>query len=130
MYVKCNNSEFLTWFEGDFFKIKEISGATSFQPCEPKEERNINTNLLYILGRSVVKRFLYIEFDFENSTLTINNKTYNVLINYEFTYKKTRGNNILAYNGLKGLYSFILDSMNIKESPFSITTLDFLEKLA
>lgn len=131
MYIKCNTEKqnFLTWYEGDFYHIKEITGATQFQPCEPEEEKIIFTNLFYILRNS--KKNIFIHFDFENQTITIEGKKqYKIIENYEFTYKKTRGNNILAYGGIKGFYKFVLESMNIKNSPFCITTFNFLERLS
>lgn len=130
MYVKCNNAEFLTWFRGDFFHIKTASGATQFQACEPEEEKEIKTNLFYIIGNETIKKAIYIKFDFENSTFEVNNIIYNVVNNYEFTFKKTRGNNILAINGIFGFYNFILSSMNIEKSAFSSYTYGVLEKLA
>lgn len=130
MYIKCNTEKqnFLTWYEGDFYHIKEVTGATQFQPCEPEEEKNIFTNLFYIL-RS--KKNIFIHFDFENEKITIDGKKqYKIIENYEFTYKKTRGKNILAYGGIKGFYKFVFESMNIKNSPFCITTFNLLENLA
>ena len=130
MYIKCSTEKqnFLTWYEGDFYHIKEITGATKFQPCEPEEEKNIFTNLFYIL-RS--KKNIFIHFDFENEKITIDGKKqYKIIENYEFTFKKTRGNNILAINGIKGFYKFVLESMNMNKSAFASYTFGVLENLA
>ena len=130
MYIKCSNEKqnFLTWYENDFYHIKEVTGATKFQPCEPEEEKNIFTNLFYIL-RS--KKNIFIHFDFKNEKITIDGKReYKIIENYEFTFKKTRGNNLLAINGIKGFYKFVLESMNSEKSPFSSYTFGVLENLA
>lgn len=130
MYIKCSNEKqnFLTWYENDFFHIKEVTGAPKFQPCEPEEEKTIFTNLFYIL-RS--KKNIFIHFDFENEKITIDGKKqYKIIENYEFTFKKTRGNNLLAINGIKGFYKFVLESMNSEKSPFARYTFGVLENLA
>jgi hypothetical protein len=130
MYIKCSTEKqnFLTWYEKDFYHIKEITGATNFQPCEPEEEKNIFTNLFYML-RS--KKNIFIHFDFKNEQITIDGKKqFKIIVNHEFTFKKTRGNNILAANGIKGFYSFVLESMNTEKSAFSSYTFGVLENLS
>ena len=131
MYIKCNTEKqnFLTWYEGDFYHIKEITAATQFQPCEPEEEKTIFTNLFYIMRNS--KKNIFIHFDFENEKITIDGKKqYKIIQNYEFTFKKTRSNNILAINGIKGFYKFVLESMNMNKSAFASYTFGVLENLA
>jgi hypothetical protein len=130
MYIKCSNEKqnFLTWYEGDFYHIKEITGATTFQPCEPGEEKTIFTNLFYILRSG---KNLFLHFDFENETITIDGKKrLKIIENQEFTFKKTRGNNLLACNGIKGFYKFVLESMNYKDTAFYTYTFGVLQNLA
>lgn len=132
MYIKCKNNEssFLTWFEGDIFLIKEPTKATQFQPCEIDEQKNIKTDLFYIIGFDKIKKSLFIKFDFQNSTFEVNGKKYNVTQNHEFTFKKIRGKNILANGGILGFYDFILTSMNREKSAFYTYTFGVLEKLS
>lgn len=114
MYKKnltfTNEPNILFYAECDLFYIKQITGISGFQPCELKEETNTKFNrILYNYGNDKgIKGYLFMDFDFENSTVTIDGKTMNIIHNYEFTYKKTRGNNILAVNGIEGFYNTVV----------------------
>jgi len=131
MYIKCksNESNFLTWYRGDFFHIKEVSNANQYQACEIDEHKQIKSDLLYIIGNESIRKSIYIKFDFENSTFELNGKKFNVIKDYEFTFKKIKGNNLLALNGIEGFYNFILESMNLKDSAFCSYTFGVLQKL-
>jgi hypothetical protein len=124
MYIKLLDNQALTYFREDFFYLKELTQNVSFQPLSENENKEFKT-LFYIFGNSKnnTLKVLRLDFDFEKSILTIDNKkSFNIVANYEFTVKKSRGNNILANGGIKGIYEFIFESMNIEKSAFSSWT--------
>lgn len=75
-----------------------------------------------------ILKSIMIQFDFENNTVTIGNKTYKVESCSEFTYKilKTK---IKAIDGIHGFYKFIIEAMHV-DSPFNTTTFSLLEKIS
>lgn len=91
-------------------------------------EKYFNTFLysFYNIHGQRVKN-LMVHFDFENSTITVNNRTLKVETDREFTYKvlKTK---IKAINGIKGLYKHILESMH-SNSVFNCSTYNVLCKI-
>ena len=111
-------------------EIKKEYNYTGFAACEAGEEKKRFDVLLYrffnVYGDTVKKYSCLIYFDFANSTITANNKTLKVIEDHGYTYKiqKTQ---IKAARGISGLYSFIVDAMNI-ESPFNSDLSSFLEK--
>lgn len=120
-------------------EANKLCGATSFQVIEERKdtkfyeftyndssfvkdiEKYFNT-LLYsfynIYGQRVNN--LIVHFDFENSVITVNDRTLKVVEDREFTYKvlKTK---IKAINGIKGLYKHILGAMHIDSALNSST---------
>ena len=131
MYIKLLDNQALTYFREDFFYLKELTQNVSFQPLSENENKEFKT-LFYILGNSKnnTLKVLRFDFDFEKSILTIENKkSFNIVDNYEFTIKKSKGNNILANGGIRGIYKFIFESMNIEKSAFSSWTFHALNGL-
>lgn len=131
MYIKLLDNQALTYFREDFFYLKELTQNVSFQPLSENENKEFKT-LFYILGNSKnnTLKVLRFDFDFEKSILTIENKkSFNIVDNYEFTIKKSKGNNILANGGIRGIYKFIFDSMNLDSSAFASWTFHALNGL-
>ena len=113
-YVKNYDADqkkgFIYYGGTDFHHVRKITNLTSFQPCEDREHLN-NTfdNVIYFWRN----QYHILNFDFKNSKVTINGKTFNIILNYEFTYKKTHGNNILAIGGVEGFFKHIVDSIAV-----------------
>jgi len=73
------------------------------------------------------KAIVKVSFDYENNVMLVDGKKFNVLNNSEFTYKKTKGNNIEA-SCIYRLAEHIKESANSK-NVFHHTTQAFLLKL-
>lgn len=70
----------------------------------------INFNVYNVQLTKIIKPVINIKFDFDNNTITVNNKTKKVEKDNTYTYKilKTK---IKAVNGLVGLYNHITQSI-------------------
>ena len=70
---------------------------------------------------------MLVNFDFDNSTITVNGNTLKVVEDSDFVYKvlKTK---VKAINGIEGLYKHILEAMHV-ESPFNCATWNILTKI-
>lgn len=68
-----------------------------------------------------------VNFDFDNSTITVNGRAVRVEKDNEYTYKvlKTK---VKSINGIKGLYKHILESMYV-DSVFNCATWNVLAKI-
>lgn len=78
-----------------------------------------------IYGQRV--KSIMVNFDFDNSTITVNGQTVKVEEDNEYTYNvlKTK---VKAINGIKGLYKHILESMYV-DSVFNCATWNVLAKI-
>lgn len=128
----------LIFFNCDFAHVWALPFGNSIQRCESanssmyshqrEEYARKFKRVIYTFGNSEkIKKYLVLDFDFENNKVTINNKIFNVGHSLEFIYKKTRGNNIQCINGIEGFYKHIVDCMNY-ESAFNYHMLCTLEK--
>ena len=88
-------------------------------------QKHFNTVLysFYNIYGERVKSML-VNFDFDNSTITVNGRTLKVEADREYTYKvlKTK---IRAIDGIKGLYKHILEAMHV-DSVFNTSTYNVL----
>src|SRR5690606_18110807 len=97
--------------------------------CEDKEHKEKFFNrLIYNFGNDTgIKKYLVVDFDFENSKVTIGKKSFTVIPDYEYVYKRSR-NNILAIDGIKGFYSHLVYCMKY-DSALCYYTLGVLENI-
>lgn len=128
------------------FEAGKLCGTDSFQVVENRREhpdyefsysdnpyvRDIlkySDTLLYsfysIYGRRIES--IFVHFDFDAGTITVNGNTLPVIDDSDFVYKvlKTK---VRAIGGVKGLYNHILESMHV-ESPFNTMTFRVLCKI-
>lgn len=100
--------------EDTHFTAHKLCKTSGFQ-VEAKEAKGIKNyynTLLYsfynLYGQRV--KSVFVKFDFDNSTVSVNNHTLKVEESNEFVYKilKTK---IKAIDGIKGFYKFILEAM-------------------
>ena len=75
-----------------------------------------------IYGQRV--KSLLVQFDFDNSTITVNGRTLKVESDREYTYKILKIK-VKAINGIEGLYKHILESMHV-DSVFNCSTYSIL----
>ena len=90
-----------------------------------KEITNTPCYKLHTLRKA--KAIVKVSFDYANNVMLVDGKKFNVLKNSEFTYKKTKGNNIEA-SCIYRLAEHIRESLSIK-NVFHHTTEAFLLKL-
>lgn len=81
----------------------------------------------YNISGQIIKSII-VQFDFDNNTVAIGNKTYKIEACSEFTFKilKTK---IKAIDGIHGFYKFIIEAMHV-DSPFNTTTYSLLERIS
>ena len=114
------------------FEAGKLCNTTGFQVVEDRKDHpdydfTYNDNafvkdiqkyyntLLYsfynIYGERV--KSMLVNFDFDNSTITVNGRTLKVEADREYTYKvlKTK---VKAIDGIKGLYKHILEAMHVE----------------
>lgn len=132
--------------EDTHYTANKICNVVGYQIVEEREHmddynftyndsyfvKNIKTyfdTMLYSFYNIDGKRVknVFVKFDFDNSTITINNKTVKVVECTDFVYKvmKTK---IKAIDGIKGFYKHILECMHI-ESPFNASMYNVLCKI-
>lgn len=153
-YVKHFNTgkDFILSFDADcedrdnYYEAGKLCNTNGFQCIERNKEskffefeytdngyvhdikKYFNT-ILYsfynIYGQRV--KSVIVKFDFDNSTITVNDRTIIVEEDNEYTYKvlKTK---VKAINGIKGLYKHILESMYV-DSVFNCATWNVLAKI-
>lgn len=75
-----------------------------------------------------ILKSIMVQFDFDNNTVTIGNKTYKIEACSDYTFKvlKTK---IKAINGIQGFYKFIVEAMHV-DSPFNTSVYSLLEKIS
>lgn len=133
MYTKLtdlqNKITSLIYFNCDFVHPTRLGHGRTLQRCEDKEHKEKFFNrLIYNFGNDTcIKKYLVIDFDFENSKVTIGKKSFTVIPDYEYTYKRSRSN-ILAIDGIKGFYSHLVYCMEY-DSALCYYTLGVLERI-
>lgn len=100
----------------DFVKIKKITGISSFQVCEPKEEKETGaTNLLFFWKN----KYHILKFDFKNKSFYINDIKFTVSETDKYIFKKLNiRNHFQAIDGINGLYQYFIRTMD-QEDIFS-----------
>jgi len=133
MYTKLTNFDnkvtSLIYFNCDFVHPARLGHGRMLQRCEDNEyKQKFFDRLIYNFGNEKgIKSYLVIDFNFEKSEITIGEKTYQVIENYEYVYKKSR-NKILAINGIKGFYSHLVYCMKY-DGALCYYTIGVLERI-
>ncbi len=129
-YIKNYDTDqqkgFIYFGNTDFHYIKKITNLTAFQPCEHREHLDKTfDNVIYFWK----EKYHILNFDFKNNTVLINGKKFNIIQNYEFTFKKTKGSNILAIGGSEGFFNHVVTSMQT-DSAFCLYMFGVLERIS
>ena len=122
----CNTTGFQVIEERKDTKFYEFTYNDSSYVKDIQKYFNTLLYSFYNIHGQRVKN-LMVHFDFENSTITVNNRTLKVENNKEFVYKvlKTK---VKAINGIEGLYKHILEAMHV-DSVFNTNTYNVLCKI-
>lgn len=132
MYTKLtdlkNKITSLIYFNCDFVHPSRLGFGNCLQRCEDNEhkEKLFNRIIFNFGNEKGIKSYLVVNFDFDKELISINNKSFKVIQDFEYIYKK-RSNTISAINGIKGLYNHIVYAMAY-DSAICYHTLDALEK--
>lgn len=113
MYIKnlnTNKEGYIFNSDIDFSNIKKITGISSFQHCEPKEEKSLMVkNLLFFFKN----KYHILKFDFDNNSFSINDTEFTVSETQKYIFRKMDNkNHFKAINGIVGLYQSIIESMD------------------
>lgn len=128
MYTKNLNTDgtgFIFNSNIDFVKIKKITGISSFQVCEPKEEKEIRIPNLLFFWRN---KYHILKFDFENKSFYINDIKFTVSETQKYILMKMpTKNHFKAIDGIEGLYKHFITTLD-QEDIFSYQVFKYLTK--
>ena len=139
MYTKItdldNKITSLTFYKCDMFLFPRDFGRT-FQRCEMTAKfwqdkeliKGKFKRVIYTFGNEyAIKKYIILDFNFEDSEVKINGKLFKITQSSEFIYKKLQGNKIGCINGIQGFYEHIVYCIDY-DSPFNYHMLCTLEK--
>lgn len=120
----------LIYFECDMFFATKLGHGNAVQRCEDNEQKEKTfERIIYTFGyKEYIKYFLVLDFNFEESTVTVDGKTMKIENSMDFVYKKTRGNKVLAIDGIQGFYKHVVDCMKY-DSAFCHYFLGVIERI-